>query len=165
MDILSQQQLKRLLDLAKAPRDALLIRTQYETGCTVSELTQIQRSDLNDSTITIQHRPCHVSGSLLTDLKKLTQTHTSPYVFASRQSDCLTSKRVQQIVKRYLKQLDPTLEKKTPHLLRYTHIAHALAKHIPAKAIMAQTGLQELRMAQLMQELQPDTQGYGGALL
>ena len=164
VEYLSQQQLKRLLDLAKAPRDSLLLRVQYETGCTVSELVGIARKDILDDRILIEHRPCFVSASLLRDLHRYLTTHQSPYLFCSRQSPQLTSKRVQQIVKKYLRRLDPDIDKKTPHLLRYTHIAHALAKRIPLKDIMGQTGLKPMRMAQLAEELGPTRGGYGGML-
>lgn len=161
VEYLTQQQLQRLRELAKAPRDALLIEVQYQTGCSVSELINIKKADVASGRIRIQDRVCVVTPKLTEQLLSYAKTHKSPYVFATRQSPQLTQKRVQQIVKKYLRKLSCTLNKKTPHILRYTHIAHAIKQHIPFSAIKQQTGLGELRLSQLFSELsENDLQGY-----
>lgn len=160
-EYLTQQQLERLQALTKVPRDRLLIRTQYETGCTVSELVEIKREDLGKDHIKVGERKSHVSKSLLEALRAYLRTHHSPYVFTSRQNNSLTTKRVQQIIKQALKRLDADLEKQTPHLLRYTHIVHAAKQRIPLKAIMDQTGLAEQRVSQILSELPSQEEEYG----
>lgn len=159
-EYLTQQQLEQLEARTKAPRDRLLIRTQYETGCTVSELVSIKREDLREHGIRVGERDCHVSQELLEELRRYAQTHRSDYLFTSRQNDSLTTKRVQQIIKQALNKLSADIEKPTPHLLRYSHIIHAAQQHIPLKDIMAQTGLAEQRLSQILSELPTDQEAY-----
>lgn len=161
VEYLTQKQIQQLKSLATAPRDRLLIEVQYQTGCSVSELVNIKKTDLEKRAIHIQDRSCIVSEQLLKDLSAYAATHDSPYIFATRQSPQLTCKRVQQIVKRYVRKVSPSITKKTPHILRYTHIAHAIKQRIPFAAIQQQTGLGEMRLSQLFAELsEPEHKEY-----
>jgi len=140
----------------------LLIEVQYQTGCSVSELIDIKKSDVRKDSIRILDRTCYVTSSLIDALVAFGKSHDSPFIFATRQSPQLTQKRVQQIVKKYLARLPGDIDKKTPHILRYTHIAHAIKQHIPFSAIKQQTGLGELRLSQLFSELSgKEPQDYG----
>lgn len=162
VEYLTQQQIRRLRELAKAPRDYLLIEVQYQTGCSVSELVDIKKTDVTPTFIRIQGRKCFITQTLAKQLLSYAQSHDSEYVFATRQSPQLTQKRVQQIVKGYLNKLSADIYKKTPHILRYTHIAHAIKQHIPFSAIKEQTGLGDLRLSQLFSELsEEEPQDYG----
>ena len=159
-EYLTQQQLEELKARTKAPRDRLLIQTQYETGCTVSELVNIKREDINKHSIHVAERECRVSKQLIEELSLYVQRHQSPYVFASRQNQNLTTKRVQQIIKALVNKVDKEIQKTTPHLLRYTHIIHAAKQHIPLPAIMRQTGLAEQRISQILSQALDDEDGY-----
>lgn len=159
IEYLDKQQLAQLQALTSELRDWLLITTQYETGCTVSELVNIKKEDIQKDAIRIDERLCKVSQNLLNKLLAYINTHNSPYVFPSRQQESLSTKRVQQIIKKHLKVLD--VQKPTPHVLRYTHIAHAVQQSIPLHAIKAQTGLGELRLSQIVSEVHlPDEDAY-----
>lgn len=152
-EYLNRNQFLQLQTKTKALRDWLLVTVQYETGCTVSELINIKREDIHEQHIYIQQRECRVSDDLLAKLSTYVHTHNSPYLFPSRQQPKLTAKRVQQIIKKYLQELDVALTKETPHVLRYTHIAHAIQQNIPLSAIKQQTGLGEMRLSQIVSEV------------
>lgn len=156
IEYLTQQQLHQLQARTKAPRDRLLIQTQYETGCTVSELVNLKREDLKKHSILVDERECYVSEHLLEELAVYLRRHQSSYVFTSRQQHKLTTKRVQQILKELLEELDAPIQKTTPHILRYTHIVHAAKQHIPLSSIMRQTGLAEQRLSQILTQAIPE---------
>jgi integrase len=160
MEYLTQQQLHHLLSLADAPRDRLLMQTMYQTGCTVGELVTIRATDIQERAILIHNRACQVSPQLTRELHAYCTSHASVYAFPTRQSGRMTEKRVQQLIKGYLARLGLPLRKPTPHVLRYTHVAHALEKRIPLRDIMQQTGLKEQRLAQLAASLSL-SEGYG----
>lgn len=160
-EYLTHKQIKQLEALTKAPRDKLLIRTQYETGCTVSELVNLKREDLKNHSIHVNNRTCYVSKELLEELDHYLQRHKSRYVFTSRQNNQLTTKRVQQITKQLIQQVDSSIQKPTPHILRYSHIVHAAQQQIPLNNIMQQTGLAEQRISQVLtQALDSEDQAY-----
>ncbi|MFT4250371.1 MAG: tyrosine-type recombinase/integrase [Candidatus Woesearchaeota archaeon] len=159
IEYLEIDEIQQLKALTKEQRDALLIATQYETGCTVSELINIRREDLRERHIHVEDRLCRVSTTLLEQLSLYVKTHESPYVFPSRQQDRLTQKRVQQIIRKRLRALNKDLDKTSPHLLRYSHIVHAVQQNIPLQAIMQQTGLKEMRLSQIISQIQTST-GY-----
>ena len=160
---LNERQLEQLRNSAKNLRDWLLIVVQYETGCTVSELVLIKREDIKHNSIQVANRQCIVSTNLINKSREFLKGHSSPYLFPSRQKPYMTTKRVQQIIREYLQNLNfPGIDKHTPHLLRYTHIAHAVKQNIPFKAIQEQTGLKELRLSQIVASVTPSEQkGYG----
>ncbi len=135
-----------------------MIEVQYQTGCTVSELVAIRKKDVQQGSIVVGGRHCIVSEELTRNLKDYFRSHDSAYAFPSRQTPQMVPKRVQQIVKKYLLRVDGTLEHATPQILRYTHIAHALEQHVPLPAIRAQTGLGELRLAQIADDVTQGTQ-------
>lgn len=151
-EFLTQQQLSHILDSVRSLRDWLLIRVQYETGCTVSELIHIKREDIRAGRIKTGDRTARVSTDLTRRCKEYLGTHGSDYLFPSRQSPHLTVKRIQQITKKLLKDCNIRVDKKTPHLFRYTHIIHAHEQGISMPAIMQQTGLGELRISQIINE-------------
>jgi site-specific recombinase XerD len=155
VEYLTKKQILQLQARTRVLRDWLLVTTQYQTGCTVSELTHIKREDIREHDILIDGRVCRVSTELLQKLSRYLKNHDSPYVFVSRQQPQLTDKRVQQIIKKRLKELDPKLSKATPHVLRYSHIVHAAKQNIPLRSIMDQTGLGELRLTQILSDVLP----------
>lgn len=151
---LTTEQLDALREGTETLRDYLLIEVQFETGCTVSELASIKRDDVKSTHIKVSDRTCRVSETLLKRIQEFLKQHESRYLFPSRQQEAITCKRVQQIVKKYIKGLTPTVSKQSPHILRYTHIVHALKNNIPPPAIMKQTGLGELRISQIIAQVQ-----------
>ena len=169
---LSQEEWERLKETPSDERGKLLLLVLYETGCTVKELVSIRKQDLGDSTIAIseecarnhEQRTVHVSQGLLARLRSyaadLAAEHETEYVFSTRQSPVMTTKRVRQLVQSYCRKAG--LGKENPQVLRYTHIVHAYQKNIPFELIQRQVGLKKSRAVEIYEQLpkKEDMDGY-----
>jgi integrase len=114
-------------------RDALLILTLKETGCSVSELVNIKAADLGAGHLVVGARKVLASRPLIQRLREIC---AGKYVFASRQGPKLDCRRVQQIVK--------SLTGRTPAGLRKQAIARQAGK-FGANAAMKRAGLRHLK--------------------
>lgn len=135
-------------------RDRLLFLVLYATGCSESELVSLRFSDIDKKhkTLLFGKRHSAISVKLVHELLTLQkESHSSldAYIFFSRQSKQLTTKRVQQIVISASKKVLKTSI--TPQDIRYTHIYHALLKQTSLISISKQTGLSYQRLAQIME--------------
>lgn len=160
---LHPSQIDVLLSSVKHERDQLLLRVLYETGCTVAEVTSIKRVHIDPERNAISFFSTHhprtacISSSLGTRLLEYMavlgndELGNDDFLFSGRQSGRLTARRVRQIVEHYSEMILGRMV--TPHVLRYTHIAHALEKGLPLHAIQSQVGLDDLRMAQIARQL------------
>jgi len=161
---LSRSELARLKNQIQNERDQLILQILYETGCTVNELVNIKYNNINvksktikypsDVTKTKKSRVCFISRKLIGDLKKYTRGENFVYLFFTRQSSNITTKRVRQLIQSYGKKAG--LGKINPQVIRYTHIAHALERGIPLTAIQKQVGMERLRMVQIYESLVPE---------
>ena len=160
---LSNAQYARLLGVISEERGRLILQVLYETGCTVNELVNIKVSDVDfeqniikfpsDNTKTHRSRVSHVSKRLIETIDNFVKPGLL-YLFSTRQSGQITTKRVRQLILAFSKRAK--LTKVTPQIIRYTHIAHALRKRIPLAAIQKQVGMERLRMVQIYEVLVPE---------
>lgn len=153
-EYLTNQQYVRLLERATAPRDSLLLQILYETGCTITEVVEIQGSDIDADTISIGARQCRVSRQLSSKALAFYETHNSEYLFASRQSPQISPKRAEQLVKKQLRTVSE-LKKPVPQVLRYSHIIWAYKQGVQLVEIARQTGLLTQRISQILGFVQP----------
>jgi site-specific recombinase XerD len=161
VDYLDQESYERLLSTIEQRRDRLLAQFLYESGCTATEAAELKTNHLHrDGTLTVAGRSAKISTSLASELLEQAGSH----LFTSRQEDSITPKRIQQILKPYLKRIHRG--KATPLVLRYTHIIHAYLQGQSLNTICSQTGLTAVRLAQILADLptHPDsyTLGSGG---
>jgi len=146
-------------------RDAVLVRTLYDLGCTVSEIValQIKHIDFDDMCMSIQDneqiRIAYFSeelkemlGRFLNIEKKINTPET--YLFGTARGQ-LTTKRVQQIIKGCATNAG-FKNRTTPQILRYSHIVNAHLQNIPLPAILAQTGIKRSRAIQILAAIKDD---------
>jgi integrase len=98
--------IRTLLDNIPNKRDYLLIKILYEVGCTVSELVDIKVEDIKANSICVgrQRRKVEISSELSEEIKSyLKGGAPSGFLFSTRQSPKLDVRRVQQVVKSYLR--------------------------------------------------------------
>jgi integrase len=158
---LSVKDWERLQGQAMPERDLLILRVIYETGCTVNELVNIRAGhcDLAANTIKIrseharnhEQRVCVISDNLSRRLRSIISQDESSYLFSTRQSASMTTKRVNQLVGKYCDIIG--VKSAGPQVLRYTHIVHAYLRGIPLDAIRKQVGLKRSRAIEIFQEL------------
>jgi integrase/recombinase XerC len=157
---LSHNQWQHLKDLQKPRRDQLILEILYSTGCTVNELVNIKISDFDLKANQLAIRPgnarnkeprkVYITDGLAASVKHFAQGNTG-YLFFTRQSDRMTTKRICQLVQKYCRLCK--ISNASPQILRYTHIVHAYEKKIPLSAIQKQVGLKRSRAIEIFQQL------------
>jgi len=159
---LSFNELKNFKKIKKDPRDDLIISILYDTGCTVNELVNIRNShfDFRNNMLKIRReharnqesRSVYISDVLIQKIREFQKINPdSEYIFYSRQSKSMTTKRIRQIVQKYFKKAG--IVGAGPQVLRYTHIVHAYKKNIPLDAIQNQVGLKRSRAIEIFAQL------------
>ncbi|MBN2880444.1 site-specific integrase [Candidatus Woesearchaeota archaeon] len=163
-------EVEEIIDLVrntKNTRDKILIQILYETGCTVSELTNIKVRDVklrnkqivfSENSHAKEKREAHISLNLLNNIKEYLNTRdsTSSHLLSTRQSAKMTPKRIQQLISEYI----TTKGKITPQILRYTHIAHAYNKGVGISEITKQVGLKRSRAIEIFSQLKEPKSSY-----
>ena len=123
----------------------------YYAGCSESELINIKFSDINykSSSIKFKNRVSAIPMQLSLKLKSIKHTNSSDYLFSSRQSSKMSSKRIQQIVSET--SMNNFGKRITPQDIRTLHVCHALIKNQSILSISDQTGLTTQRIAQIVE--------------
>ncbi|MFW6014095.1 MAG: tyrosine-type recombinase/integrase [Candidatus Nanoarchaeia archaeon] len=159
---LSFNEWDKLKSHKKLSRDDLILHILYYTGCTVNELVNIKIKDIDfrnqflhirkSSSRNNYHRRVFLSQKVLDKINTyLKENPSSEYLFSTRQSRKMTTKRVRQIVQSLCLQIN--IKDATPQILRYTHIAHAYQKNIPVDAIQKQVGIRRSRAIEIFNQL------------
>ena len=151
---IGEKELNRLNSGISSERDRLLFEILYETGCYVKELVSIKIKDVDfrKGSIKFNEKNSKISAGLCGKLKSFAK-NKSGFIFATSQSDKMTSKRARQLIHKYTK--DILGEKLNPKSIRYGHFMDAFSKNVPLEDIQKQTGAGNLRLRQINKELSP----------
>jgi len=149
----------RLLESIKDERDFLIFHLLYETGCTVNELVNIKTRDFTGNILKIRShharnreaRSVYISENLLRRVRAFCNIAKGEYLFSTRQSRSMSTKRIRQLVQKYCSVCG--IIGANPQILRYTHIVHAYQKGIPLEAIQNQVGLKRSRAIEIFEQL------------
>lgn len=166
IEYLAQEDIISLAKAMQNNRDKIILLLLYETGCTITELTNIQIKDIKpnkqeiiikNSVRTNETRITKVSKELIKTIKSIIRTKpNNSFLFSTRQSNNITPKRIQQILGKYkIKNL-----KITPQIIRYTHIAQAYQKGIAINEITNQVGLKRSRTIEIFSQLKTTGKDY-----
>ncbi|MBT4648516.1 site-specific integrase [archaeon] len=156
---LSEKDYNRLKCEIKEIRDIFLIKVLYETGCELNELVTIKVKDIVNDSICFDEnnnnqRKSSISKNLANNLQKYiigNWLNENDYLFKTRQSGHISTKRVQQLINDY--SIKAGLHKINTQFIRYTHIAHAYQKGIQNQIISKQIGLTKQRVFQIITDL------------
>lgn len=145
--ILTQDEVLYMFEMAKNPRDKMLLMLLYYTGLRVSEISGLRWSDFQkrDKTgqITVQTKgnktnviliPVHVWDKLCQFRNGAGED--SP-VFRSRKGNALCVGQIQRIVRRIALKAGIT-GNVSPHWLRHSHASHALENGCPIHLVQKQ---------------------------
>ncbi|MFP4111829.1 MAG: tyrosine-type recombinase/integrase [Candidatus Woesearchaeota archaeon] len=146
---LSETAFQKFYSSIQDKRDKVIVKLFYETGITVSELSNLRKKefDFERRKITIHNdkrfasgelRICRLSKELSSKLREIINSKEpyqsqSPFIFTSRQSTRLTGRRIQQILKFYSEKSGQDIEV-TPNVLRNSYIAQKIALEGISKA-------------------------------
>jgi integrase len=100
---LDKNSLEKLEKNVSSQRDRILLKILIETSCKTNELIEIKIKDLAKYSIKIKERRVTISKDLFIICKKFAkQNKKNPndFLFSSRQSDKLTTKRIRQIIQK-----------------------------------------------------------------
>ena len=140
-DVLTKDEIKRLIDAAGNLRDKLLVEFMYSAGLRVSECASLKKSDLNieDKTGLLKNgkggkdRFFILSDKLTRDLNEYLTDLGSDYIFAIGETP-ISARRVQVIVHNLAKKAN--IKKKVYcHLLRHSFATHLLEAGVDIRKI------------------------------
>ncbi len=151
----------RLLDVSKH-RDQVIIRLLYETGMTPQELVSLKKTDLQPEQRTIilraettKHkvsRPILITASLVKTILSYARTQTrSEYLFATRQSAQLTTRRIEQLFSTASREAKLQQEI-TPRDCREAYFQLANKKAITEEELRQLTGLKSIHKRRTLNE-------------
>jgi integrase len=156
--ILSIRSFSALQKSIDSVRDRLILQILFETGCSVSDLSNVMAGDIRSPKEHTElcairfHNPLRFSAisselsSHLVDYAKKRKRKKDEFLFSQQPDKPFSMKRIEQIL------FAISQEKKiliTPHNIKYLHIREALSKGLSPDTIAAQTGLSRQRILQI----------------
>lgn len=152
--VLSKDEVKKLIDSADNEKSRLMISFLYSTGVRVSELVNLKVDDLNFSDNTgwvrkgkgSKDRLFKVSENLANELKAYLEGRGHKYAFSKEAP--LTTRNIQKIIKLTARRAG--LNKKiTPHTLRHSFATHLLEQGTDIRMIQSLLGHSSLNTTQV----------------
>ncbi|WP_321421906.1 tyrosine-type recombinase/integrase [uncultured Methanobacterium sp.] len=137
----------------------------YSSGLRVSELVNLKVKDLD-----LDERTIHIRGKGEKDRIVLFDYVTrdlirvylkdidgnNEYLFVNRQGNCLTTRYIQKMIKRYA-QLSGIKKKVTPHILRHSFATHLLKNGMDIRVIQRLLGHSNLTTTQIYTSVDMET--------
>lgn len=175
--ILSEKEVRRILDAATSERDTILLRLFYVTGARVSELSGLrwksckarnadERSD-GSGVVTLvgkgsKSRNVLIPSSVWAELSHFRESERmegfggpSDPVFRSAKGGSLSRGRIWRIVK-VATQLSGVERDVSPHWLRHAHASHSLDRGAPTHLVKETLGHQSLATTSRYTHARPD---------
>ncbi len=159
-DILTIEEVKRLIENTPNIKHKLIIKLLYGCGLRVSEITNLKKKDINfdEELIKInlskgnKDRFVKIPSSINKELKKYCELETSPILFPSNRGGRLTSATIQAILKNAAKK--SKIKKRVyPHLLRHSFATHLLENGADIRNIQDLLGHKNLTSTQVYTHL------------
>lgn len=168
---LSRDEVKKLLQSPKGvyeTRDRAVLSLLYSSGLRVSEITKLNKQDVdfNDGTIKVNDGKGNRDRVTYTDPKtlKLLQAmiykrtrkgreDKGPALFTTRSGSRLSTRSVQRIVKQSSEEAELQDKKVTPHILRHSFAVHLLDKGLNIKEVQQLLGHESLSTTAIYTEL------------
>jgi integrase/recombinase XerD len=162
---LSEYQALALIEACETPRDRLLLRMLYKSGCRVSELLKLRWSDVLDygngaGILKVvgkgnKERNVLLSGSIWGELLAW-RKGASPdsWVFPGKDGKHLHRSSVNRLIDRLTTKAGVKLDV-SPHFFRHAHVSHALDRGAPVHLVQANVGHSDIRTTQLYCHARP----------
>lgn len=155
-DVLTQEEVKRLIDATHNPKHRLILRLMYGCGLRVSELVGLKKQDFNfnESLIHIRlakgrkDRFVRIPDSIKEDLEAYSKINADDIFFASSRGGKLTTATIQKIIKNSAKNAE--LKKNVyPHILRHSFATHLLEGGTDLRIIQKLLGHSDIKTTQI----------------
>ena len=153
-EVLTKDEVKRLIDSASNRKSRLIISLLYSSGLRVSELVNLRIEDLNLNEGTgwvrkgkgSKDRIFTVSNNLVNQLKQYLEGKQHNYIFSKDKP--LTTRNIQKIIKN-LREKCSINKKITPHTLRHSFATHLLEQGTDIRIIQSILGHSNLNTTQV----------------
>lgn len=153
-EVLSKEEVRKLIDSADNEKSRLIISLLYSGGFRVSELVNFKVEDINfkDNVGWIRKgkgskdRIISLSSSLLADIQAYLEGREHKYVFSKEEP--LSTRNIQKIIKGTKTRAGIT-KKITPHTLRHSFATHLLEQGTDIRIIQQMLGHSSLSTTQL----------------
>lgn len=161
-EVLTKDEVLRLIDSADNLKSRLIISVLYSTGLRVSELVNLKISDLNLKEKTgwvrkgkgSKDRLFVTSESLAEELQEyISDKKENIYLFSKQKP--LTTRNIQKIIAGAKKRANIN-KKTTPHTLRHSFATHLLEQGIDIRTIQAMLGHASLSTTQVYTHISSD---------
>lgn len=161
--ILTETEVLNLIALEPKPRNRIMLRFLYETGCRVGEMCQLKWRNLKPRSQGAQvdlwgkggkMRSVLISPKLWTDLQTLRTTANAP-VFATKSGRHFALSNVVRIVKAAAKRAGLG-DNVSPHWLRHAHASHSLDRGAPLHLVQATLGHSSIATTERYLHARPD---------
>ncbi len=154
-EVLSKEEVKKLLAATDSLRNKLLIEFMYSSGLRLSECLKIRKEDVNiDEKVGIikagkgnKDRFFILSEKLIVDLQEYLATHQESLIFSGRKGH-LNSRTVEKIVNNTAKKAGIS-KRVYCHLLRHSFATHLLEAGVDIRKIQELLGHSNLQTTQI----------------
>jgi len=159
-EILSIEEVRRLIEVTKNVKHKLIIKLIYGTGLRVSEIINLKKRDLHfdEKLIKInlgkgkKDRFVTLPESILAELENFSKIGDSKYLFESQRGGNLTSKSIQLILSTNAKKAG--IKKRVyPHLLRHSFATHLLEAGTDLRIIQKLLGHSDIKTTQIYTQI------------
>ena len=161
-NVLSKEEVKKLIDSSDTPKSQLMISLLYSSGLRVSELVNLKRVDLDlmqklgwvRKGKGSKDRIFSISESLCQSLKNYCDKNLGKvYLFSDDKP--LTTRNIQKIIQKTAKKAG-IVKKVTPHTLRHSFATHLLEQGTDIRVIQELLGHSNLSTTQIYTHVSQD---------
>jgi site-specific recombinase XerD len=159
-NILTIDEVRRLIEITINPKHRLIIKLLYGTGLRVSEIVNLKKDDMNfeEGLIKInlgkgkKDRFVKLPESILEELKNFSKIGNSKFLFESQRGGKLTSKTIELILSKNAKKAG--IKKRVyPHLLRHGFATHLLEQGTDLRIIQKLLGHSDIKTTQIYTQI------------
>lgn len=154
--VLTQEEVKRLIDATHNPKHRLILRLMYGCGLRVSELVGLKKQDFNfnEGLIHIRlakgmkDRFVKIPDSMKEDLENYSKITNVDVFFESARGGKLTTATIQKIIKNSAR--NAGIKKNVyPHILRHSFATHLLESGTDLRIIQKLLGHSDIKTTQI----------------
>jgi len=159
-DILTKKEILKMIQSITNIKHKLILKVLYGCGLRVSEITNLDKKDLNfdESLIHIhlakgkKDRFVRIPDSIIEDLKSYCALTSGDIVFSSNRNGRLTKKTISKIVENASKKANIT-KGVYPHLFRHSFAAHLLESGTDLRIIQKLLGHSDIKTTQIYTQI------------